>query len=340
MAALIAGTNRAGATADRGLRDPSPARTAGPVAADRSPAIARPAIRTVRSWPLLVLAAPAAAEVWSGWVGIAEKTGFGRVSPLPGIWPSLHLDTTITLPVGVEAYAAYALRAWLASEDAVSPRTRRFAKWSAICSFALGMAGQVAYHLLADAGAARAPWAITTVVSCLPVLVLGMGTALAHMLRADAAADQSGTTDDAADRGTGGPAGPRPARRSSADQAADAQELVLPAADAQELVLPAADAQEQVLPEDRAARSPHRDRGDAAGPVPAPAVRTACNTYPKPDETRLIARRLAAAGTPVSRRTLRSNGATGSNAQLGALARTVNAELAAAAADKRAGPPG
>ena len=35
--------------------------------------------RTVRSWPLLVLAAPAAAEVWSGWVGIAQKTGFGLV---------------------------------------------------------------------------------------------------------------------------------------------------------------------------------------------------------------------------------------------------------------------
>jgi hypothetical protein len=68
--------------------------------------------RNVRSWPLLVLAAPAAAEVWSGWVGIAQKTGFGLVSPLPGIWPSLHLDTAITLPVGVEAYAAYALRAW------------------------------------------------------------------------------------------------------------------------------------------------------------------------------------------------------------------------------------
>jgi hypothetical protein len=65
----------------------------------------------VRSWPLLVLAAPAAAEVWSGWVGIAHKTGFGLVSPLPGIWPSLHLDTAITLPIGVEAYAAYALRA-------------------------------------------------------------------------------------------------------------------------------------------------------------------------------------------------------------------------------------
>lgn len=143
----------------------------------------------MRSWPLLVLAAPAAAEVWSGWVGVAQKTGFGLVSPLPGLWPSLRLDTTITLPVGVEAYAAYALRAWLGSGHHVSPRTRRFAKWSAICSFALGMGGQVAYHLLAQAGVARAPWPITTLVSCLPVLVLGMGTALAHMLHADAAID-------------------------------------------------------------------------------------------------------------------------------------------------------
>ena len=139
--------------------------------------------RAVRSRPLLVLAAPAAAEVWSGWVGIAQKTGFGLVSPLPGIWPSLHLDTTITLPVGVEAYAAYALRAWLARENWISARTRRFAKWSAICSFALGMAGQVAYHLLAQAGAARAPWPVTTLVSCLPVLVLAMGTALPHAAR-------------------------------------------------------------------------------------------------------------------------------------------------------------
>jgi hypothetical protein len=73
--------------------------------------------------------------VWSGWVGIARKTGFGRVTPLPGIWPSFHLDTSITLPIGVEAYAAYALRAWLAGGHWISPRTRQFAKWSAICSF-------------------------------------------------------------------------------------------------------------------------------------------------------------------------------------------------------------
>ena len=64
---------------------------------------------------------------------------------------------------------------------------------SAICSFALGMAGQVVYHLLAQAGITRAPWAVTTLVSCLPILVLAMGTALAHMQRADATADRPGT---------------------------------------------------------------------------------------------------------------------------------------------------
>ena len=69
----------------------------GPVLrADRT-GVARDRVRTVRTWPLMLLAFPAAAEVWSGWVGIAQKTGFGRVSPLPGIWSSLHLDTTITL---------------------------------------------------------------------------------------------------------------------------------------------------------------------------------------------------------------------------------------------------
>ncbi len=142
--------------------------------------------RVVRSWPLLVLAAPAAVAVWSGWVGIGRMTGFGLVHPLPGIWDSLHIDTAVTLPIGVEAYAAYALRAWLAPGDQVSRRTRRFAGWSAAGSLLLGMAGQVAYHLLAQAAVTRAPWWITTAVACLPVLVLGMGAALAHLLRADA----------------------------------------------------------------------------------------------------------------------------------------------------------
>jgi len=154
-------------------------RTAGQVRFPAHPGQAMP------SWPLLILALPAAVAVWSGWVAIGQLTGFGQVRPLPGIWDSVHLNTAVTLPIGVEAYAAYALRAWLTTSTAVSDRTRRFARRSATGSLILGMAGQIAYHLLAQGHATRAPWPITTAVSCLPVLVLGMGTALTHLLHAD-----------------------------------------------------------------------------------------------------------------------------------------------------------
>ncbi len=42
-----------------------------------------PSVRPVRSWPLLVLALPAAVAIWSGWIGIGQLTGFGIVQPLP-----------------------------------------------------------------------------------------------------------------------------------------------------------------------------------------------------------------------------------------------------------------
>jgi hypothetical protein len=260
----------------------------------------------MRSWPLLALAAPAAAEVWSGWVGIAQRTGFGLVTPLPGIWPSLHLDTAITLPVGVEAYAAYALRAWLARDQVVSSRTRRFAKWSAVCSFALGMAGQVAYHLMAQAGMTRAPWLVTTIVSCLPVLVLAMGTALAHMLRADAEA--AGTPDSP----TGPPVVLRSGSWSPRDQAGPGRRG------------PVAD-------RDRSARQDHHrpPLGPHSGHgITAPGLRPA---QLQMNQARVIARKLAAEGKPVSRRALRSGGVTGSNEALNVMARMINTELAGCA---------
>ncbi len=292
MGALTASMNRSGTIVGLGPGGSPAARTIGPAGGDRSAAVSS-GTRTVRSWPLLVLAAPAAAEVWSGWVGIAQKTGFGLVSPLPGIWPSLHLDTSITLPVGVEAYAAYALRAWLADGHSISGRTRRFAKWSAICSFALGMAGQVAYHLLAQAGTARAPWPVTMIVSCLPVLVLAMGTALAHMLRDDADSGQ----------GTRGPARDRSPARSYEDQAGSCPDQI---AGARTLA--------------GTATVPRQDHH--------PGPRTYARVQTETEQARLIASRLAAAGKPVSRRALRSGGIRGSNAALNALAREINAELA------------
>jgi hypothetical protein len=245
-------------------------------------------MKAIRSWPLLVLAVPAAAEVWSGWVGIAQKTGFGVVPLLPGIWSSLHLDTAVTLPVGVECYAAYALRAWLAGRHAISDRTRRFARWSAICSFALGMAGQVAFHLMDQDHVTRAPWGITTLVSCLPVLVLGMGTALAHMLREDAAAaDQPNQVQDQQSR-------TRITVRTS--------------------------------PSPRNSASP-LSPGPATPPGAAERVVSSAPDQGGVQAS-LIALRLATEGKPVSRRVLRNGGVKGSNAALNALACRLNAEFA------------
>ncbi|WAL65950.1 ABC transporter permease [Amycolatopsis cynarae] len=135
----------------------------------------------VRVWPVVLLALPAFVAIWGGWVGLGRLTGFGPIQLLPGIWDDLSFNSAITLPIGVEAYAAFALRVWL-SGSTRSGRAREFAKWSAFASLGLGMAGQIAYHLMAAAAVTIAPWPITTLVSCLPVVVLGSGAALAHLL--------------------------------------------------------------------------------------------------------------------------------------------------------------
>lgn len=150
--------------------------------ADFAPAV-KPVAR-VRSWPLLLLAAGAFVAIWGGWVGLGEKAGFGLIRLLPGIADGFVINSAITLPIGVEAYAAYALRVWLSGASR-SDKARRFAKWSAIGSLVLGAAGQVAYHLMEAAGIEQAPWWITTFVSCLPVVVLGCGAALTHLLHED-----------------------------------------------------------------------------------------------------------------------------------------------------------
>jgi hypothetical protein len=246
------------------------------------PGVARPADRSpdlVRTWPLLVFALPAAVAVWSGWVGIGQMTGFGIVQPLPGIWDSLRIDTAVTLPVGVEAYAAMALRARLTSSRVIGSRTRRFARWSAIGALGLGVAGQVAYHLLAEFHVTRAPWPVTTLVASLPVVVLAMGTALAHLLRADTAA---------------------------AVQGAQVIEGLGPVVLAPGL--------EGAAITDRSGGEGEATSGAEDWAVQLP-------------EARAVAEALAAAGRRVSRRTLRSAGVRGSNAELSKLAQRIPADL-------------
>ena len=165
------------------------------------------------------------------------------------------------------------------------------------------MAGQVACHLMAQAGMARAPWAITTVVSCLPVLVLAMGTALAHMLRADAEATYT------PDSRTGTPAVLRSVSWSSEDQ----------------------DGPDHRRPETDRDRPAGRDQNVPwPGPQDGPGTSGSGPRLAQPqlERARIVARRLAAAGKPVSRRALRSGGVKGSNEALNALAHMINAERA------------
>lgn len=134
-----------------------------------------------RNWSLVPIALAAFVGIWSGWVSLGEMCGFGEVKPLPGI-SEWSINTAMTLPLGVEAYAAVALNAWLSTDRATSKRTRRFAKWSAMFAMVLGMLGQIAYHLLKASGETTAPTPIIVFVSCLPVVVLGLAAALKHML--------------------------------------------------------------------------------------------------------------------------------------------------------------
>jgi len=133
-------------------------------------------------WPLFLLSLPALVTIWSGWVGIGEMAGFGPVKILPGI-SDFTINTAITLPVGLETYAAYSMYAWLTAVG-LTDGTRRFAMWSAFGSLALGMAGQVSYHLLVVAGVTKnaAPVGVVIGVSSIPVIVVGFGIGLAHAM--------------------------------------------------------------------------------------------------------------------------------------------------------------
>jgi hypothetical protein len=132
-----------------------------------------------RKWPLLVMGAGASVTLWSGWVGLGKFTGFGEVHPLPGIWDSFHLNTAITLPVGMEAYAAYGVGVWLDRDNPA--RARRFACWSSIAALMLGMVGQVAYHELVAHQQRAAPGWLVAAVACLPVVVVAMAAILHHL---------------------------------------------------------------------------------------------------------------------------------------------------------------
>ena len=132
-------------------------------------------------WPLALIAPAAAVAIWSGWVGLGELCGFGPVHVLPGIAPRFVINTAICLPVGMEAYAGFALGVWL-RDSGVPDRAKDFARWSAFGALALGVLGQVAFHVLSSLHVQHAPIWVVVFVSCIPVGVLGLAAALAHLM--------------------------------------------------------------------------------------------------------------------------------------------------------------
>lgn len=173
--------------------------------------------RSPVAWPLFLLSLPAFVSIWGGWVGMGRLTGFGPINLLPGI-ADFTVDTAITLPIGLETYAAYSMYAWLAAAH-LSTSTRRFAKWSAFGSLVLGMTGQAAYHVMAAQGTVKAPVEIVIVVSAIPVIVLGFGTGLAHAMRKDWHAYQATLQVARADAGTDVPEVPAVERQSEPEPA-------------------------------------------------------------------------------------------------------------------------
>lgn len=139
--------------------------------------------RRLATWPVLLLMLPATVAIWSGWVGLGQLAGFGPVHPLPGIADGFVIDTSITLPIGMETYSAYALYVWLSGR--AGARAIRFARVSALLALSIGAAGQVAYHLMSAANIPAAHPLITAAVACIPVAVLGLGAALAHLVKED-----------------------------------------------------------------------------------------------------------------------------------------------------------
>jgi hypothetical protein len=139
--------------------------------------------RRLATWPVLLLMLPATVAIWSGWVGLGQLAGFGPVHPLPGIADGFVIDTSITLPIGMETYSAYALYVWLSGR--AGAKAIRFARTSALLALTIGAAGQIAYHLMSAANVPAAHPIITAAVACIPVAVLGLGAALAHLVKED-----------------------------------------------------------------------------------------------------------------------------------------------------------
>jgi hypothetical protein len=140
---------------------------------------------TPRRWPLFLIAAPAAVAVWSGWVGLGDLCGFGIVHPLPGIVSGF--------PAGHRHHAA-GRRGGICGLRARRVARSRVVDLGPGADVRAAIGDRVAVPRHARPGdlppavrRARTPCAVAgrAAGACLPVVTLGFGAALTHLLRAD-----------------------------------------------------------------------------------------------------------------------------------------------------------
>jgi hypothetical protein len=143
--------------------DPAPAvEDAGPPAQHRD-----------HFWVVGVIAVCALAEMFGSWLTVASISGFPHYGRVTTGW---------VLFVTTEVFWGYALWTWLAG--APGPRSRRFARSSAVVMFIISFAGQEASHLVSSARHA-APVIVVLFVSPLPLVAVGLIAVLFHLRQED-----------------------------------------------------------------------------------------------------------------------------------------------------------
>jgi hypothetical protein len=131
-----------------------------------------------KSWLLAPIAFSAFVATWGGWAKLATMTGYTKTQMIPGVgWSTINLG--IALPLGVEAYGALALA--VAMDTKARTAARWFAGISAVGALTLAAIGQAIVHNLTAAGKTVASPDVISFVSVLPVIVLGLASALAAL---------------------------------------------------------------------------------------------------------------------------------------------------------------
>lgn len=125
---------------------------------------------TAMTW---VVGLGAAILSWAAWTGLAQRCGWTDTLHLGDKDGGLTLRLAWLTALIVDVYALRAFRVWQRSAPWVSDSTRHYAKWSTFVAIGVGVAGNVAYHMMVLNHVTQAPWWIVIPVSAMAPAALG-----------------------------------------------------------------------------------------------------------------------------------------------------------------------